>query len=207
MQSKNRLKSNRPRVKDDFYQTPFELCDIAIQKFFDDEDYPFIDDAIDAGSGTGRWGNALIEQYPEGGFVPDIIGIDVNEYDRDYCYKKQIVKDFLTYIPEYYVDLVYGNPPYKLAEEFVRKAEECLTDGGYCYFLLRLAFLESKKRYFGLFKDWKPKRVYVLSRRPSFFTTKNGNHTVDSLSYAMFLWKQGWSGETTLDWLYWDYLK
>ena len=79
-----------------------------------------------------------------------------------------------------------------------------LEDKGYIFFLLRLAFLESKKRI-PLYNDFPPKRVYVLQRRPSFFSTRGSSRTVDATAYAMFLWQKGWSGKTELDWLYWNY--
>lgn len=41
MQSKNRLKSDRPRRDRDFYPTPYELCRQALSDFLYDEDYPF----------------------------------------------------------------------------------------------------------------------------------------------------------------------
>jgi len=104
-------------------------------------------------------------------------------------------------------ELIFGNPPYSLAEEFVRKSLELVDDGGYVFFLLRLAFLESKKRHFGLYAEHPLRRVYVLTRRPSFFTTKKDSKTVDALAYGMFLWQKGWKGTTELSHLYWEYDK
>lgn len=63
------------------------------------------------------------------------------------------------------VDLVITNPPFSLAEEFVGKAiVDCPSAEK--VFLLRLAFLESKKR--ASFHRAYPSDVYVLPERPSF---------------------------------------
>lgn len=214
METLNRLKSDRPRRKHDFYETPKELCDMALSRMILSEldylDYicPF-NSVMDAGCGSGVWGSALHKQYNISAIRNlSLDGIDIQEMDSNLCYTGWFTGNFLDFDCSDKYDLVMGNPPYSLAEEFVRHSMKTLKEGGYVYFLLRLAFLESKKRYFGLFKEYKPKRVYVLSRRPSFFSSKGDNRkTTDALSYAMFLWQKGWSGNTVLDWLYWDYEK
>jgi len=76
-----------------------------------------------------------------------------------------------------------------------------LEPKGHIFFLLRLAMLESQRRARGLWQEHRPKKVYVLGRRPSF----TGNGKTDATAYALYLWQKGWQGETTLDWLMWDY--
>lgn len=62
---------------------------------------------------------------------------------------------------------VVMNPPFSLAEAFVRRAiAEVAPHGGSVFALLRLAFLESADRA-ALHLEY-PSRVYVLPRRPSF---------------------------------------
>jgi len=131
-------------------------------------------------------------------------GVDIHKYETEDIYDKVMVEDFLSndFIPGKGYDLVYGNPPYLHAEEFVRQGLKVSRN---VYFLLRLAFLESKKRHFGLFTEFPPKRVYVLSRRPSFFSTKDKGKTTDAISYAMFYWRKEYEGKPELDWLYWNY--
>ena len=211
MQSLNRLKSERPRRKFDFYETPKGLCKASLRRFVLDETNldryaPFMS-VLDPGCGSGVWESALYEMYNVS--VLDQLsldGIDMQEKESNLCYTGWFVGDFLDFNISDKYDLVMGNPPYSLAEEFVRHSMSLIDDGGYVFFLLRLAFLESKKRHFGLFTEFQPKRVYVLSRRPSFFSSGNdGKKTTDALAYAMFLWQKGWSGKTELDWLYWSY--
>lgn len=79
--------------------------------------------------------------------------------------------------------LIITNPPFSLAEDFVRRAlAEAKPVGGTVAMLLRLAFLESVKR--GAFHKEHPSDVYVLSKRPSF--TEDGK--TDSCAYAWFVW-------------------
>jgi SAM-dependent methyltransferase len=206
MQSLNRLKSERPRKAYDFYETPHELCRASlIQLFLDESTLPF--EVLDVGCGNGVWGAILRESYNKSDSERLWIdGVDIQEMNENSSYTRFIQGDFLELAFAGY-ELIMGNPPYSLAEEFIRRSHDILMPSGHCFFLLRLAFLESKKRHFGLFTDYPPKRVYVLSRRPSFFTTKDGSRTVDALAYAMFLWQKGWEGKTELDWLYWEYDK
>jgi len=202
------LKSERPRREYDFYETPAELVDASINRLWLDEQIIPIYNYLDPGCGNGIWGNILCYHVPDA----NIIGIDINLPDKDImgydtAYDILYDRDYLEYDVYNEYDLIAGNPPYSLAEEFVRKSFELLRKGGYIFFLLRLAFLESKKRHFGLFSEFPPKRVYVLSRRPSFFSSNGKTKTTDALSYAMFLWQEGWKGKTELDWLYWEYEK
>jgi hypothetical protein len=100
--------------------------------------------------------------------------------------------------------VIIQNPPFSKAEEFVRegikhvyadmpgdelpiirRAEEANRA---CAVLLRLAFLESKKRI--AFHREFPADVYPLAHRPSF--TGNGKH--DSCAYAWFVWGPGRGG-------------
>ncbi len=91
------------------------------------------------------------------------------------------VGDFLTMEKfAYYPDIVITNPPYNLAEDFIRRSAK-LFPTSMQIFLLRLNFLASQKRQPWL-SAWVPD-VYVLPRRPAF---KNGR--TDSCEYAWFVW-------------------
>ena len=78
--------------------------------------------------------------------------------------------------------MIITNPPFYLAEQFVRKSLSCAT---HVAMLLRLAFLETRKRE-ALHEEF-PSDVYVLSRRPSFMS----NGATDSCAYAWFVWGPG----------------
>lgn len=64
-------------------------------------------------------------------------------------------------------DVIITNPPFLLAEQFIRKALGDVRDGGYVVMLLRLNFFGSKARR-AFFDEFMPERVYVHHRRMSF---------------------------------------
>jgi hypothetical protein len=97
--------------------------------------------------------------------------------------------DFLTLPEGVRFDVVITNPPFYLAEEFVRKA---LQHADHVAMLLRLAFLESRRRE--QFHQEHPSDVYVLSRRPSFMS----NGATDSCAYGWFVWAAGRGGRWTI---------
>lgn len=94
------------------------------------------------------------------------------------------------------------NPPYKLANEFVRHALEIVEPGRKVAFFLPLRYLEGKERK-KLFAEYPPKTVYVSSSRlvcalnGDFEAYKNRN----SVSYAWYVWEKGYHGNTTLKWI------
>ena len=213
MQSLNRLSSDRPRKKYDFYETPYELCVASLQRLKDDGfASPML--ALDAGAGGGVWGVAFARTMEVRHKFAHLVGVELQPMDANDLYDLWFGNtDYFDMSREDVFgddtgqELIFGNPPYSLAEEFVRKSLELVDGGGYVFFLLRLAFLESKKRHFGLYAEHPLRKVYVLTRRPSFFSTKEGSKTVDALSYGMFLWQKGWTGTTELSHLYWMYDK
>ncbi len=75
------------------------------------------------------------------------------------------------------------NPPFKLAEAFVRKALAEVKPGGEVWALLRLAFLESKERY-PFWQEHHADALHVFSKRPSF--TDNGRS--DQTAYVWIGW-------------------
>jgi len=96
-------------------------------------------------------------------------------------------------------DIVAGNPPFYLAQKFVERSHELITERGVICFLLRLSFLESKTRI-EFWRKYKPERVIVLSERPSFYE-ESGVGKTDGSSYAFFVWRGPgvYVGETKLE--------
>lgn len=78
-------------------------------------------------------------------------------------------------------DAIIGNPPYKLARQFVEKA---IREAPVVVFLLRLGFLSSAKRC-DLLRLHTPS-VYVLPNRPSY----TGTGKTDQYDYAWFAWDE-----------------
>jgi hypothetical protein len=107
-----------------------------------------------------------------------------------------LVDDFLE-VPaarfKFRPEVVIGNPPYSLAEAFVRRSRS-LWPGAQVMFLLRLGFLASAERA-SLWADAGHPDVYVLPDRPSF----TGDGRTDGADYAWYVWgsetRRRWSGE------------
>ena len=108
--------------------------------------------------------------------------------------------DFLQSNEKWHGDII-TNPPYKYAQEFIEKSIDLIEDGNKVAMLLRLQFLEGKRRK-ELFKKYPPKYVYVFSGRIN--CAKNGDfitYNSSALSYAWFVWEKGYKGETTIKWI------
>ena len=82
------------------------------------------------------------------------------------------------------VSLAITNPPYSLAEEFLRHSRK-LYPYADISFLLRTGFLSSERRE-PLFQEMGTPDLYVLPNRPSY--VKVGSSSTDSCDYAWFVW-------------------
>jgi hypothetical protein len=194
-------KELRPRENNDFYPTPVELCEASLNLLPEDLQ-PY--NVLDPGSGTGNWGKAFVNVFENANIIYFIDGVELTDTPINPVYARWFNnQDFLNF--EGYnlkYDLIMGNPPYKFAEEFVRKSLNLLDEGGCILFLLRLSFLESMKRGRGLFKEFPPKEVHVCMRRPNFYPEHKG--TGDT-AYAIYIWQKDYKGETLLKWLDWNH--
>lgn len=215
----NRMKSERGRAPRDYYQTPHELADAALNYLISSEKFWRSGNMLgnlrarilDPGCGSGVWCQSAYYNFTSGSPYfrrPTIHGVDLEPQIDGEIHATIIQEDFLNYEPEGGLyDAIVGNPPYSLAEEFVRKSATLVRDRGYIYFLLQLNFLGSRKREIGLFRDFPLKEVVVLSRRPSFFAVDGKQNSTDTVNYAMFLWQKGYRGNTIINWLHWNYLE
>jgi len=116
-------------------------------------------------------------------FNPDnICGIDIREDS-----KADIIMNYLDCNKENMSnhDIIISNPPFYLAEDFIKKSLEFVNDGGYVIMLLRLNFFGSKKRK-QIFENNMPEYCFVHHKRISFM-----NGATDSIEYAHFVWKKG----------------
>lgn len=187
-------KKLRPRIAFDFYETPYELARETLKYLFPTGGKKL--NILDPGSGTGIWGRALKEIAPK----TNLVGVEIQEI-KPIIYDQVYNEDFLTWKTNGKFDGVIGNPPYKFAEEFVRRSLDLLVDHGFIIFLLPLSFLESVKRGEGLFTEFPPYDVMVSMRRVSF----SGNGKSDNTAYAIYTWIKNTQPDTTLSWLNWNY--
>lgn len=91
---------------------------------------------------------------------------------------------------------IITNPPFCLAEEFIRQGIRLTT--GKCAFLLRLAFLESERRY-KLFTEFPPAKIVVISRRLPFFHDGKWHATGSTFPHAWLVWDKH-DTNTKLSW-------
>jgi len=165
------------RNKDDFYATPKTTIKALL------DIHPIIYPALEPSCGKG----AILDEL-NGGIA---IGCDINP-----DFKPNLVGDYLSLFLMKKYNTIITNPPFKLALEFIEKALGDVEDCGQVIMLLRINFLESKKRK-PFWQANPPSHIYVLSSRPSF----TGNGT-DSTGYAWFVWTKGrTTKETIMNWL------
>lgn len=98
---------------------------------------------------------------------------------------------------------IITNPPYYDAEGFVSKGLEQAR--GKVALLLRLAFLEGKRRTRTIFHQCPPSRVWVFSERITFYPKHTERKGSGTTAYAWFVWDKNHSGQTELCWFAPDY--
>jgi hypothetical protein len=109
-----------------------------------------------------------------------------------------VVADYLTWQPDQRYDLIVTNPPFSLAELFIRRAITQLAPGGICMFLVREGVVGGKNRTAKLWPHVNLRYVWQLDRRPSFVYG-----TTDSCEYAYILFDAGLPGKPAFDWIQW----
>lgn len=196
MSATRRLKGDQPteRREADVYETPSWISDKGLSTLTLPSE-PLI---LDPGAGSGVWGGSARNLWPgawiEGVEIRALPPPDNGSYDN-WLPDSDFLRVQDDVMGKY--DLVMGNPPYSLAEEFIRRAMHLTKDGGFVQFLLRLPFLEGKKRRQGLWRDFPLYQLQICSERPSF----TGDHKTDATAYAVFTWKKGHAGVFEGAWL------
>lgn len=178
--------SNSEREENDYYATP----DIATIALIENES--FVKNIFEPCCGEGHISKVLNEKF---GFIvksQDLINRGFGDHGID----------FLNYESKWSGDII-TNPPYKYSLEFLEKSLSLINEGSKIAFLLRIQFLEGKKRR--KFFDKNPiKKVLVFSSR--IICEKNGNFTKSkglggATCFAWFIWEKGYSGKTTIDFI------
>lgn len=173
-----------PRRADDFYETPKFCVDRLLDRLWLPSGH-----WLEPSAGSGaiiRAVNAHLHYQPLHG-RPRVTweAVELNDFYEEaldpLCGTALTIgANFLDpgFFPDNAFATVIGNPPYSLAEAFVRA---CLPLSPHVVMLLRLNFLESKSRA-SFFAAEMPD-VYVLPNRPS-FTGKGTDRT----GYGWFHW-------------------
>ena len=110
------------------------------------------------------------------------------------------VQDFLKF--KSFVDCdIISNPPFALAEDFVEHAMRIVRDGIKVVFLLKIQFLEGKRRK-KLFEKYPPK--YVIVNSETQHCCKNAEFdklTATTQCYAWYVWEKGFNGRPEIMWI------
>lgn len=168
------------RVENDFYATN----PVALHKLLDV--FPMHGSCLEPCVGQGHLAEVIKSRVDPECDCMDIV-------DRGYPDTK--VADFLDhhFMGKQY-DCIITNPPYSLAEEFIRKSLSTLKPNGYCAMFLKIQFLEGAKRQ-ALFEDYPPKYIYVFRNRMA--TWNNGNEFTPegkrwstTFCHAWFIWQK-----------------
>jgi hypothetical protein len=200
----NTDKPMRARPVTDLYNTPAPVAAAALRYLFErpapGDQYEQPVRVLDPGSGNGVWGRearALLGERAH------IVGCELEDRPPDPAYTWWRCADFLTQNWPMNFDFICGNPPYSLAEQFVRRGVDQLAPSGTLMYLLKLDFLASATRVRGLYAD--PgivlTEVSVLANRPSFFD--NGSTNAYEHGLFFFRRRRGGEGEPTITWLDW----
>lgn len=97
------------------------------------------------------------------------------------------------------VNWIITNPPFRLAEQFIKRSFEFKSWRGTAM-LVRTAFIESVGRYERLFKSSPPSFVAQFSERVPMFKGRVDPHGSTATAYCWLVWMDGIRG-TRLTWI------
>lgn len=132
--------------------------------------------------------------------VLESAGYDV--YSSDLIYRgfgDPTPLDFLNETLENFDGDIVTNPPFNVAEKFIRQALASVRDSHKVAMFLRFTFLGGKRRR-DLFRSFPPKTMYLFSGRVE--CGKNGvfeNKT--GVDYVWVVWEKGFHGDPIIKWV------
>lgn len=170
------------RNESDFYKTP----ESTVHNFLNSYNCNMNESNIfEPCAGDGSICKVIKEKYPTSKIAANEIRKEERIILSNYC---NIVtcQDFLQYstLDDSNIDFIISNPPYSIAQEIIEHCFKIKSFNTKIIMLLRLAFLESKKRY-TFWQNHPVSELYILSQRPSF----TGSGT-DATAYAWFVWNE-----------------
>lgn len=181
--------STTNRQKDDFYATDPKATKMVLkelEKIYDISLWDVWEPAV----GMGHISNTLkaenINVVKESDLVDRGIGATI--------------EDFLNATSMGNANVIFTNPPYKIAEDFLKHFLKISDDGDLYIFLGRIQFLEGKARR-KIFDTDPPKYVFVHSERINCW--KDGKEVKESsaMCYAWYVFEKGYKGDTIVKWL------
>ena len=175
------------RADNDFYATNPK----DVELLFDECKINFAQNILEPCAGEGH----IAEVFKKHGFNVTTADLVQRTYNLDKTW------DFLTQTEQFDGDIV-TNPPYDLASKCVEKSLEMIPEGHKVVMLLKLTFLESKKRR-KLFDTKQLKTVYVFSNRTGCarWGLKENFEKGSAVAYAWYEWVKGYNGDPVIKWI------
>lgn len=183
------------RVENDYYATNPKAVEMLLRE------YEFNGNKmLEPCVGAGHIADAVKSFY--GYDDVEITGVDL--VDRG-C-PNTIVANFLEWDNGEKYDFIISNPPYSLAQEFIKHGLDLLKDNGQMAMFLKIQFLEGQKRKF-FFQDNPPRYIFVFRKRMAVwndgqqFDPKTGKDWATTMCHAWFIWEKGYTGRPEIGWL------
>lgn len=181
--------STTNRQKDDFYATDPKATKMVLKelgKIYDTSLWDVWEPAVGMGHISNTLKTENINVVKESDLVDRGIGATI--------------EDFLSVNSIGNANVIFTNPPYKIAEDFLKHFLKISDDGDLYIFLGRIQFLEGKARR-KIFDTDPPKYVFVHSERINCW--KDGKEVKESsaMCYAWYVFEKGYKGDTIVKWL------
>jgi hypothetical protein len=96
-------------------------------------------------------------------------------------------------------DWVITNPPFRLAEQFIRRGLDVSTQG--VAMLVRTAFLEGVGRYSSLFSPFPPSAILQFSERVPMHKGRLDPEGSTATAYCWIVWLKGCTAPPLFDWI------
>ena len=182
------------RVENDYYATNPKAVEMLLTNYTFDA-ATILEPCVGGGHIANAINNFFANQRV-------ITGLDL--VDRGY--PNTIVQDFLTWETDRKFEGIITNPPFSLAQEFIEKGMELLTDDGQMAMFLKIQFLEGAKRK-EFFEKYPPKYIYVFRNRMATWNNGNeidpntGKRWATTMCHAWFIWEKGSKTEPVVRWL------
>lgn len=188
MSSTNRSDA-RNAHKSDYYTTPVDKIVEFLNAFNEHEDILLKPDTLILDPAAGGCLQHPMS-YPEALKRINVGSNNIYTIDIRQDSLADVKGDYLKMDCKGKYDVIFTNPPFVLARDFIEKALDDIKKDGFVIMLLRLNFLESKKRK-DLWGKYMPKYIFTYSERLSF--TDDGK--TDSVAYAHYCWQKGYNPE------------
>lgn len=130
---------------------------------------------------------------PLGEYFRAVIPSDIHDYGAGFPQQ-----DYLFGPPPDRTDWTITNPPFRLAEQFIRRGLEC---SDHVAVIVRSAFLEGVGRHRDLFSIHRPRLVLQFTERVVMHKGKLTAKGSSATAYCWIVWSKGNAGPADFDWI------